>query len=58
MDVQRSEVARHAVESGHNPDFEGMEIIEKESNWKRRVVKEALWMRKFVSCNKVKHGKH
>ena len=52
-DVQRSEVARHAIEEGHRVRVEEMKIIEKESNWKRRVIKEALWTRKLEGSNKV-----
>ena len=55
MDVQRSEVARHAVEDGHEVEVSGMEVIDKESSWRRRVVKEALWTRKLKASNKVMH---
>ena len=55
MDVQRSDVARHAIEDGHDVDVKGMHLIEKEKNWKKRVIKEALWTKKLRSNNKVKH---
>ena len=53
--VQRSEVARHAIEEGYRVRVEEMKIIEKESNWKRRItlIKEALWTRKLEGSNKV-----
>ena len=46
LDTQRSEVARHVAEDGHRVKLEDMKIIEKEPNWKRRIVKEALWTKK------------
>ena len=55
MDVQRSEVARHAVEAGHEVEVKDMEIVDRESNWKKRLVKEALWTRKLGGSNKVMH---
>ena len=55
MDVERSEIARHAVESGHRIDFDGMRVVAKEKHWRRHVVKEANWTRKKASSNKVKH---
>ena len=55
LDVSRSEVARHAAETGHRIDFEGLEVVEREANWRRRVVKEAMWTKKANSSNKVKH---
>ena len=55
MDVQRSEVARHVIEDGHDVDVKGMRLIEKEKNWKKRVIKEALWTKKLSSSNKVMH---
>ena len=55
LDVQRSEVARHSAESNHDVDVAGMRILEKESNWRKRVVKEAIWMKRLQGSNKIKH---
>ena len=55
LDVQRSEVAHHAAETGHTPAFQEAHVLERESNWRRRVVKEALWTRRLDSSNAVKH---
>lgn len=55
MDVQRSEVARHVIEDGHDVDVSGVSILDKEDNWRRRIVKEALWTRRLGARNKVMH---
>lgn len=55
FDVLRSEVARHAIEDDHRVKVEDMKILEKEPNWRRRIVKEALWTSKLGGSNKVKH---
>ena len=55
MDVQRSEVARHVIEDGHNVDIGGIDKLDQESQWRRRVVKEAIWTRKLGGQNKVMH---
>ena len=55
LDVDRSEVARHAAESGHALDFDSVALLDKEQHWRRRVIKEALWSQKLGSSNAVKH---
>ena len=55
LDVQRSEVARHSAETGHTPDFQEAHVLEREPNWRSRIVKEALWTRRLDSSNAVKH---
>ena len=56
LDVDRSEVARHAAESGHALDFQHVSVLDKEERWRRRVIKEALWSKKLQSSNSVKHS--
>ena len=41
IDLDRSEVVRHFAETGHAPNIEGAELLEKESQW-RRIIKQAL----------------
>ena len=36
--------------------IEGAKLLEKESQWRRRVIKEALWSQKLHSSNTVKHS--
>ena len=55
LDVQRSEVARHAIEDDHTVKIDDMKIVEKEPYWKRIIIKEALWTAKLGGSNKVKH---
>ena len=55
MDVQRSEVARHMIEDGHRVDIGGIDMLDQESQSRRRVVKEAIWTRKLVGQNKIMH---
>ena len=55
MDVQRSEVAKHAVSSGHPIRVKNATVIDRESSWSKRIVKESLWTHKLHSENKVKH---
>ena len=47
LDVQRSKVARHAIEDDHTIKIDDMKIVEKEPNWKRIIIKEALWTAKL-----------
>ena len=55
LDVDRSEVARHVAETGHKLDLGNIKVLDRETSWRRRVVKEAIWTRKLGSSNKVKH---
>ena len=55
MDVGRSEIARHAAETGHPINFDDMKVVDRETNWRRRIVKEAIWTKKVASQNKVKY---
>ena len=56
VDVQRSEVARHVFESHHQVDFKNMTVVDREPTWRKRIVKEALWTRKYKAFNHVKHS--
>lgn len=53
---ETSEVAKHMYEDGHQVDFGGMKIIDKEQNRKKRVIKEALWTQKLNASNKTFHA--
>ena len=55
MDVDRSEIARHAVETGHRVDPMAAAVVDKDSDWRRRVIKEAVWTKKLGGSNHVKH---
>ena len=55
MDIDRSEIAKHMMETGHRVDPQAASIIDRESDWRRRVAKEAFWTRNLGSKNKVKH---
>ena len=39
--TQRSALAEHSVATGHEIDWEDVEIIETEENWQRRKAKES-----------------
>lgn len=54
MDTDRSEMAKHVMESGHSIDIDSMKVIDRESCWRKRIVKESLWTRKLDSSNKTK----
>ena len=56
MDVDRTELARYTFESDHQVNLSAMKIVDREPNWKKRMVKEALWTRKFNSFNHTKHS--
>ena len=56
MDVLRSVVAEHALEKGHPIGFDRAVVLEKEPEWRKRLVKEALWTNKLGSANRVKHS--
>ena len=55
MDVLRSEVAKHATECSHEIGFSEMKTIDKETNWRKRIVKESWWTKTLSSCNRTKH---
>jgi hypothetical protein len=42
---QANGVARHAWEHSHHPNWEDVKILDRESNWHKRKIKEALYMR-------------
>ena len=54
LDVTRSEVAQHAHEADHRVELEKMKLIDKELNWRKRVIKEALWSKQLSSSNRTK----
>ena len=55
LDVTRSEVAQHVHEESHQVDMDGMEVLDRERDWRKRTVKEALWTKKLSSSNRTKH---
>ena len=55
MDVGRSEIVKHMMETGHRVDPQTASVIDRESDWRRRVVKEAYWTNKVGAKNRVKH---
>lgn len=55
IDVDRSEVAKHVHESDHTVEVSQVEVVDIEPQWKKRIVKEAIWTKHFDSCNKTKH---
>ena len=42
----RSAVAEHAHVSGHHANWDGASVLDYESNWRKRKVKEALHIRR------------
>lgn len=54
LDVERSEIARHVFESDNAVDVSKVGIIDKEAQWRRRVVKEAIWSKRLASSNRTK----
>ena len=54
LDIDRSELAKHVLESDHRIAFDDMLCLDRESGWRRRITKEALWTRKLKSANKTK----
>lgn len=56
LDVMRSEVAQHALDFSHSVDFDRMKVIDRESNWRKRVIKEAWWTKRLSSSNRTKHS--
>ena len=53
--VQWSEVMPYAVENGHLVEMQDMAVIDRESNWRKWIVKEALWTRNLTRSNKIMH---
>ena len=49
-----SEISNHIVNEDHQFNWSSKKILDKESNYKSRVVKEAIWSRHHRSGNKVK----
>ena len=54
LDTDRSEIAKHVHETDHRIAFHDMLCLDRESNWRRRITKEALWTKKIGSANKTK----
>jgi hypothetical protein len=54
LDVHRSELAKHVHETDHRIAFDSMLCLDRESSWRRRITKEALWTQKLRSSNKTK----
>ncbi len=55
MDVGRSEIARHVLESDHHVDVKLAKVIDREPQWRKRTIKEAIWTRRYNSFNRTKH---
>ena len=47
MDVDRSEIAKCVMETRHRMDPQAASVIDKQSDWHRRVIKEAVWTKKL-----------
>ena len=56
LDTMRSEVAQHVHSHSHSVDFDGMKVIDRENNRRKRVVKEAWWTKRLSSSNRTKHN--
>ena len=39
LDVSRPEIARHFTEKGYSIDLNATSVLEREPNWRRRIVK-------------------
>ncbi len=44
--MHKSAITDHAIRANHVIDWEGAEVVDKESHTRRRQVKEAIWIRK------------
>ena len=51
LDPQKSAVAQHALDENHQIDWEGSTVIDRESHWHRRSIKEAMHIRKQSNFN-------
>lgn len=49
-DSDHSALAKHAIETKHIPLWDKVEIIDRESNLKRRLVLEMIHIRKTTNC--------
>ncbi len=54
LDADKSELAKHVLDTGHRIDIDALTILEREPVWKKRIVKESLWTRRLHSSNKTK----
>ena len=45
-DIHQSALTDHVASKNHTIDWEGVRLTVKEPNWKKRVVKEAIFIRK------------
>ena len=48
----RSAISEHCHEMHHRPDFDSFEVIEMESNWRRRRIKEGIHIMKNRTFNR------
>ena len=44
---QNSAVSDHMGDTGHKVDLESFEILEREQDWRRRGIREAIWVRQL-----------
>ena len=51
FDLQKSAVAQHAVEEDHRIDWDNSMVVDKESKWHRRRLKEAMYIKKYNNFN-------
>ena len=51
LDAQRSVVAQYALDEDHRIDWEGSTVIDKECNWHRRRIKEAMHIKRHPNFN-------
>ena len=57
LDIERSEIARHVFESDHTVDVSrvsNLSILDKEPQWRKKIIKEAIWSKHFAFSNRAK----
>ena len=54
LDVERSEVANHFALTGHRINLDGIEVLDRDCAWRKRIIKEAIWTKRTTSQNRVK----
>ncbi len=51
LDTSKFAVAQHTLEEGHRIDWSGSKVIDKETNWHTRRIKEAIHIRRILNFN-------
>ena len=54
MDTDRSEPAKHVMDTGHPIDVDSITVVDREPMWRKWIVKELIWTKKLKSSNNVK----